>query len=192
MQEPNGSYDDTTKVEISSPESTCELGPVCIFESNDEEYPDDFTYPMAVIYEYLTFRDNWNGILPFQWVKLYAKVPIAPNYFALDIRKDELLSRNQMQLLAIIYNKEADQMTLQEQARGGELIWNLVELGPRVRRMMAHGKWTFESSIEPLEVRITEYVQNLVRIETMICESLEAVQAWIKSVIFVSLSNYFL
>lgn len=172
-------FNDTTLVDqrVASSDASTEPGTT---DEREKTYPSDFTPSMAVIYDFLSYPENWQEVLPHQWRALYAKMPFPSTLF-------HQHHEPQDKLLSVMYSQELSQMDFPDQAKGAALFWDMVELGPRVRRMITHCKWLLESSTDTEEDKTLYYYQSIGKVESMISNCLEEFQAWIKSVIFIAL-----
>lgn len=165
--------------QISSSQEVCKT---------EEFYPTDFSYPMAVCYEYLTLRDNWIGVLPCQWQSSYAlRVPISPNYFQKALYGNKNEEKPQ---LAVMHSEEINLLCEKDQIEGATLFHKLIDLGPKVRSILESGRKSFEYSTDPIEERGRRYCQYLICIETCICEALNAFSAWMKGSVFISVGKF--
>lgn len=151
-------------------------------------YPKDFTYPMAICYEYLTLRDNWTGVLPCQWTALYAKLIIPGHYYSKGLYN---YIGGRKPALAVLHSEEVNQLTAKEQAKGAEMFRKLIELGPKVREAVFESKWAAENSKDTREERRGKFIKGMVEIETTTCETLGAFANWAKRIVFISLGIHY-
>jgi hypothetical protein len=130
-----------------------------------ENYPSDFTFPMAVIYDYVNFRNNWQGVLPRSWK--HALSSVSKMYF----RANDDSSRQQ---LAVVFEEEASDIGLSE-------FKKLLALGPSVRAALGSADGLiFRSKHEACG---DHYLERLVKAETIVYSSLRSFKEWLLQVV---------
>lgn len=121
-------------------------------------YPQGFTYPMAVIYEFVNFRNNWHGVLPSSWKHALNQVP--EKYF--QTNKTTL-----KQKLAVAFENEASDYGLR-------IFKQLLALGPIVRESLGY---TGEYRVS--KIRRDHYLVRLIKAETTVYNYLESFKEWL-------------
>jgi len=130
-----------------------------------EAYPSDFTFPMAVIYDYVNFRNNWQGVLPMSWKHALDFVP--KMYFQTN-------DDNSGQQLAVVVEEEATDIGLRE-------FKKLLALGPSVRAALGSGDGLiFRSKRGACG---DHYLERLVKAETIVYSSLRSFKEWLLQVL---------
>lgn len=121
-------------------------------------YPQGFTYPMVVIYEFVNFRNNWDGVLPASWKHALNQVP--EKYFQTNKNTFE-------QKLAVAFENEASDY-------GMKIFKQLLALGPIVRESLGYtGEYTIS------KIRRDHYLVRLVKAETTVYSYLESFKEWL-------------
>lgn len=154
-------------------------------------YPVDFTYPMAVCYEFLTLRDNWMGVLPCQWTSVQFPIDIPGCYFTDRLYSTKSYPNGQKPLLAILHSEEVDQQMPKDQMKGARKFAKLIKIGSKVRSMMKTAKEEFEMSNDPFEQRLDNYIQSQINVESAICDCLNEFASWLKRKVFISVGKYY-
>lgn len=150
-------------------------------------YQVDFTYPMAVCYEFLTLRDNWTGVLPCQWASVQFPTQVPGFYFRDRLYSTKSYQNGQKPLLAILHSEEVSQQLPKDQAKGVKKFAKLMEIGSTVRSMMRSAKGKFEMSSDSFENRLNNFIHSQINVESAICDCLNEFATWLKRKVFISL-----